>query len=89
MQCVWKPVKTIAVPSSAFFSDYSAMALNHALGKIAVLSQEDAAVWIGDFDVDNVDFASEEGVVYHMPRDNHCQMIYCNVEGTKIDVLGS
>lgn len=81
--CLWVPVKTINIPPSAFFQDYSAMALDHATGKIAVLSQEDAAVWISDFDIDAVEFASQEGVVYHMPRDNHCEMVYCNVEGVQ------
>ena len=44
--CVWTPVKTIDIPSSAYFQDYSGFAYNPRLRKLAVLSQEDAAVWV-------------------------------------------
>lgn len=27
------------------------------------------------------EFLSESGIVFHLPRDNHCNMIYCNAEG--------
>jgi len=36
---------------------------------------------IGDFDIETINFTSEEGTIYHLPRDNHCHMIYCNAEG--------
>ncbi len=80
--CVWKPQKTITIPISAYFADYSGMAFNYATKKFAVLSQENAAVWIGDFDIEKVDFSSEEGVLYHLPRsDTTCQTVFCNAEG--------
>ena len=44
--CVWAPQKTLEVPASASFQDYSALALNYGTGKVAILSQEDAAVWV-------------------------------------------
>jgi len=79
--CVWKPQKTIHIPTSADFQDYSGMAFNHATKKIAILSQENAAVWIGDFDIEKVDFASENGKIYHLPRSDTCKTIFCNAEG--------
>ena len=57
------------------------MAFNYATKKFAVLSQENAAVWIGDFDPEKVDFTSEEGSVYHLPKSDTCQTIFCNAEG--------
>lgn len=36
---------------------------------------------IGDFDINNMDFASNLGEIYHLPRNAHCHIIYCNVEG--------
>jgi hypothetical protein len=80
-ECVWRPQKVIDIPAAADFQDYSGMALHAGMGKIAILSQEDAAVFIGDFDVESASFTSEEGQIFHLPRDNHCSKIYCNVEG--------
>lgn len=57
------------------------MAYNYVLGKLAIVSQEDAAIWIGDFDIDALDFKSNEGEIYHLPRDNDCRVVYCNAEG--------
>jgi hypothetical protein len=44
--CRWVPVRTIEVPSDANFIDYAAMAYSYKLGKLAILSQENAAVWV-------------------------------------------
>lgn len=44
--CLWVPVRKIKVPKSANFKDYAAMAYNYATRKLAVLSQEDAAIWV-------------------------------------------
>lgn len=79
--CVWTPQKTINIPKSADFKDYSGMAFNYATKKFAVLSQENAAIWIGDFDIEKVDFASENGIIYHLPRSDTCRTIFCNAEG--------
>lgn len=40
-----------------------------------------AGVQIADFDPDTNEFLSEDGEIFHLPRDNHCNMIYCNAEG--------
>lgn len=79
--CVWEPIEEIQVPKEANFIDYSDMAINEEINKIAILSQENSAVFIGDFDVHKREFLSESGIVFHLPRDNHCNMIYCNAEG--------
>ena len=42
--------------------------------------QEDAALWVGEFDFDTMEFVGD-GAVFHFPRDNNCDMVYCTVEG--------
>ncbi|PSC67394.1 hypothetical protein C2E20_8907 [Micractinium conductrix] len=79
--CVWEPIKVLNIPPGAFFLDYAAMAYNYATQKLAVLSQEDSAIWVGDFDGDALEFKSQEGHVFWLPRNAHCEMIYCNAEG--------
>jgi hypothetical protein len=80
-ECVWEPTKTIEVPPSADFRDYAGMAYNYETQKLAILSQEESAIWVGDFNGDELEFASQEGITLYLPRDNHCQVIYCNAEG--------
>ena len=48
--CVWRVDKKLPLPASAAFEDYSGLALHS--GVLAVLSQADAAVWVGRFDAD-------------------------------------
>ena len=87
--CVWRVVDMIEVPKVAFFQDYSAMAIHRGMGKMAILSQEDAAVALLDFDVATLRFGvedggedqGEKGVVWHLPRDAHCDIVFCNAEG--------
>lgn len=40
----WRPERVVKVPRSAYFTDYSALAFRGS--KVAVLSQENAAVWV-------------------------------------------
>ncbi|GAB4821140.1 hypothetical protein N2152v2_008186 [Parachlorella kessleri] len=81
-KCQWKTERVIKVPRQANFRDYSAMAFNGESLSLAILSQEDAAIWVGEFDREEMEFTSE-GKVYHFPRDNHCEAIYCNLEGVQ------
>ena len=37
-------------------------------------------MWVGHFDFEIMKFRGS-GEVYHFPRDNNCDMIYCTVEG--------
>lgn len=53
------------------------------LRQASVLSgsiQEDSEVWIGEFDKEKLEFTSN-GEHYHFPRSDHCEQIYCNIEG--------
>ena len=43
----WKPEQVIEVPKTAYFTDYSAMAFDPDGDKLAILSQENAALWVG------------------------------------------
>lgn len=78
--CAWEPDNVIDIPRAASFLDYAGMAIHPGLGKIAILSQEDAAVYIADFDIDSLTI-KDDGAIYHLPRDAHCNKVYCNAEG--------
>jgi uncharacterized protein YjiK len=79
-ECSWDVVDMLDVPQMADFQDYSAMAIRE--GKMAILSQEDAALALVDFDTETLSFGEEAtGVVMHLPRDVHCNIVFCNAEG--------
>lgn len=48
--CVWVPRQTVAIPKSAYFMDYSAISIFNN-SRVAVSSQENAAVWIGELEL--------------------------------------
>ncbi|GAB0493362.1 hypothetical protein MMPV_004643 [Pyropia vietnamensis] len=48
--CVWVPRQTVAIPKSADFMDYSAISIFNNT-RVAVSSQENAAVWIGELEL--------------------------------------
>lgn len=78
--CSWEVIKVINVPSKAKFLDYSEITFLGYMGStVAITSQEDAAVWIGEFDWDAMEFVGR-GRVLHFPRDERCQKVYCNGE---------
>jgi len=60
----WRVARTIALPAIARFRDYSAVAVSRR--RIAVLSQEDAKVWLSTLTSDAS--AAEDGVVVDFPR---------------------
>lgn len=88
--CVWQPLKTVKLPPTACFEDYSAISIffnpldgqskGTALLPVAVTSQESSAVWIGTFDRASLEF-SGPGKVYRFPLDDNVEVMYCNVEG--------
>jgi len=81
--CEWAVEKVIKVPRRAKFLDFAGMAFHGYMGRrVAVISQEDAALWIGEFDWDEMEFVGK-GKVFHFPRNEHCEKIYCNVEGVQ------
>lgn len=84
---VWTTLRTLDIPSSAAFRDYSAISVRG--DKVAITSQEESQLWIGHllghvneniWDVDAMEFAPE-GTVYDFPKNDHCETIYCNIEG--------
>lgn len=74
----WEQVAKIKVPKSVQFVDYASMETRG--NRIVFVSQESAAVWVGEIDPDTLAFV-DEGQVYEFPRDANGKTIYCNVEG--------
>jgi hypothetical protein len=65
-QNTWRVEHTIDLPSCAQFSDYSALAIRGR--RIAVLSQEDAKLWVGHLTADGSAAEDGDGVLLHFPR---------------------
>jgi len=88
--CIWKTIKTINIPKTADFTDYSDISIRPD-GKVALTTQEDSAVWIGQLlgvtdgmlDPNAVEFDNEVHKVYSFPKSNICQTVYCNIEGVE------
>jgi len=79
--CAWEVIKEIKLPREAAFLDYSGLSFPAPFSRrAAITSQEDAAVWVGEFDWDAMEFVPG-GRVYHFPRDEDCDKVYCNIEG--------
>lgn len=87
--CIWKTIRTINLPKSAAFKDYSAISITPS-GKVGVTSQEDSQFWVGQllgqkanglWDIDAVEFDETSGIVYDFPKDHQCYTVYCNIEG--------
>lgn len=88
-KCQWKTVRTMTIPESAFFQDYSALAVEQSTGRVAITSQENSQVWIshlthfedGHFDPELSEFTDVKAKVFDFPRDTNCEVVYCNIEG--------
>ena len=74
----WKKTKTIKLPKTLQFKDYSAISLRN--NQLAVISQDSAKLWIGTLRDEEWDFI-DEGVVYLFPRNKKGKKVYCNMEG--------
>ncbi|KAF6246118.1 hypothetical protein COO60DRAFT_1225663 [Scenedesmus sp. NREL 46B-D3] len=77
--CAWDHVKTINIPSKAYFEDYSDLAISG--NQVAMILQASSAMWLGSFDFDTLTFAPGQGRVLNFPRTSNCDVKYCNVEG--------
>lgn len=76
--CKWETQKLVKLPP--FFKDYSDIDIT-ASGRVAVSSQEDSAVWVGQMNMTTFEIEGE-GTTLHFPRSaDGCQPIYCNIEG--------
>ncbi len=74
----WERVDTIRLPSSLWFEDYSSLAV--VRDRIAVVSQESSALWVGRLAAGGWDVL-DDGEVYLFPRDEDGKLRYCTVEG--------
>jgi hypothetical protein len=74
----WGYRRTLKLPKTVRFIDYSGMDVDGA--RIAVVSQDSSALWIGELRGDGLGFL-DDGRIFHFPRDDSGKRIYCNVEG--------
>ena len=91
--CAWETIRTLDIPGTCSFADYSAMALNTADNRLAITSQEDSQVWIGRlvgaqanglWDVGAMAFDPSVDQTLDFPKLEHkkkCSTVYCNIEG--------
>jgi len=85
-KCVWAFEKNLPVPPVANFIDYSDIAVyypDHDAGDVltvGIVSQESSAIWIGQLDIAAWEFVGP-GKVMHFPRNDDCEIIFCNIEG--------
>lgn len=78
----WVTETTVALPETAGFADFSDVAVMPETGgtyRIAVLSQETAALWVGELTTAPLTLSSP-GVVYGFPRAAG-KVQYCSLEG--------
>lgn len=74
----WPRVATVELPASLPFRDYSGLAA--AADRLAVLSQESSALWVGRLRPGSWQVA-DDGQVYRFPRDRNGRSGYGAVEG--------
>ena len=74
----WRSVATIDLPETLRFHDYSAISV--AGDRVAVLSQESSAMWIGQLAPDTWAIM-DDGVVYGFPTDRSGHTVYRTIEG--------
>jgi hypothetical protein len=74
----WVHARAIELPTSLPFVDYSGMAAKD--GRVAVVSQVNSMLWIGEFDEVEWDWR-DEGQLYEFPRTESGSIHYGNIEG--------
>jgi len=88
--CQWSTIKEILIPSSADFLDYSAIAVDEQTGRVAITSQAESKMWVGQltgrqgnglYDIDGTSLDDSASTVYDFPKDQNCDVMYCNIEG--------
>jgi hypothetical protein len=74
----WRHSRSIALPASLPFVDYSGMSTDR--GRVAVVSQVNSMLWVGEFD--EADWMwRDEGRLYEFPRSPDGSIQYGNIEG--------
>ena len=74
----WDRVATIRLPETVLFQDYSGIAV--AGGRIAVVSQESSALWVGNLAPDGWE-VTDAGMSYALPRPADGSIVYGTAEG--------
>jgi hypothetical protein len=74
----WSHSDTIALPTTLPFVDYSGMSIDN--GCVAVVSQVNSMLWVGQFDEAGWKW-HDEGQVYEFPRSDDGTIRYGNIEG--------
>lgn len=82
--CRWAVDRVVALPADAAFADYAGLALRG--GWLAVLSQEDAALFVARFNASTLEFAAHDAGagprrVFGLPRTAACERTFCGAEG--------
>ena len=74
----WDRVARIRLPETVLFQDYSGLAVTG--GRIAVVSQESSALWVGNLAPDGWEFTGA-GMSYALPRSADGSIVYGTAEG--------
>ena len=74
----WDRVAKIRLPETVLFQDYSGIAV--ADGRIAVVSQESSALWVGNLAPDGWE-VTDAGTSYALPRPADGSIVYGTAEG--------
>lgn len=77
--CRYKTIDVVSLPRQAAFQDYSAITLWNET-TVGIASQENSAIFLGKLDLDNGVKVTGDRIV-DFPRNDHCEIKYCNVEG--------
>jgi hypothetical protein len=74
----WSHSRTIALPDTVPFVDYSGMAIDS--GRVAIVSQVNSMLWVGQFDSAGWTW-QDAGQLYVFPRSDDGAIRYGNIEG--------
>jgi hypothetical protein len=74
----WVHSRTIALPPSLPFIDYSGMSISD--GRVAIVSQVNSMLWVSQFDEDDWGWR-DAGHLYEFPRQENGSIRYGNIEG--------
>jgi hypothetical protein len=73
----WLCSRTITLPSSLPFIDFSGMSI--AAGRLAIVSQVNSMLWVGQ--LNDSEWTCSEGELYEFPRSEDGAIQYGNIEG--------
>ena len=83
----WEHIEEIQLPEGVRCEDYSGLDVDG--DRVAVVSQQCSALWIGKLKDKHWEFCDDPGTTYHFPRTTRGRVQYCNVEGIAWTGAGS